>query len=154
MEQFFMDWGGHILSAIAIIFTAITFFLSLKANRLQNRVNELDAKIKKYELDKIQKEKEEEKTFELGATIVKIGKRFRLRVYNIGKRTAYNVSARIEGDNIMLSTGKMPFDELEPQRNFEETLLFYDKAPRKFRVIITWQDENQQEYNRTQMCSV
>ena len=154
MEQFFADWGGHILSAISIIFTAVTFILSLKAYKLQNRVNELDAKIKEYELDKIEKEKEDEKIFELGASAYRIGKNFRLKIYNIGRRTAYNVSARIEEGKPMLLTNKMPFEELEPQRSFEESLIFYDAAPHKFKVTITWQDENQNEFSRTQMCSI
>lgn len=154
MGQFFADWGGHILSAVSIIFTAVTFFLSLKSYKLQNRVNELDAKIKKYELDKIEREKEEENAFELGASAIRIGKNYRLKIYNIGKRTAYNVSAQIEGDAPFLLNDKMPFEELESQRSFEESLIVYSTAPRKFKVIISWQDENQNKFEKTVMCSI
>lgn len=152
--DFLQTWGALIISAISLILTAISLPLSIKANKLQNRVNELDAKIKEYELDKIEREKEEGNKFEVKARAYRVGKNWKLKIYNISRRTAYKVQAEIEGGQPFLLRNNMPYDELEPQDSFDASIIYYDNAPTKFRVIITWQDENGNTYNKSQLCSM
>ena len=56
---FIKDWGALIIAGISLLVAIISLFKSSKAQRLQNKVNELELKIKQNELDKIAKEKED-----------------------------------------------------------------------------------------------
>lgn len=52
---FIKDWGALIIAGISLLVAIISLFKSSKAQRLQNKVNELELKIKQNELDKIYK---------------------------------------------------------------------------------------------------
>ena len=54
---FIKDRGALIIAGISLLVAIISLFKSSKAQRLQNKVNELELKIKQDELDKITKEK-------------------------------------------------------------------------------------------------
>lgn len=64
------------------------------------------------------------------------------------------MEAEIEGYPLFLLTTEMPQDKLEPKNSFDASILYYDNAPTKFRVIITWKDENGNTYNKSQLCSM
>ena len=53
---FIKDWGALIIAGISLLVAIISLFKSSKAQRLQNKVNELELKIKQNELDKIAKD--------------------------------------------------------------------------------------------------
>ena len=75
-----------------LIVAIISLFKSSKAQRLQNKVNELELKIKQNELDKIAKEKEDSVLACVEARFITVGKgKHRLKVWNSGNATAYNV---------------------------------------------------------------
>lgn len=57
MVLFIKDWGALIIAGISLLVAIISLFKSSKAQRLQNKVNELELKIKQNELDKIAKGK-------------------------------------------------------------------------------------------------
>lgn len=118
---------------IAIIFLV----KSSKAQRLQNRVNELEFKIKQYELDRIEAEKAEAALSCVEARVIHFSKdKYKLKVWNSGNVKVYNVSAKIEeGSQIILPESKMPFDELEPKKSFEEYLIVPTGAARKFKIM-------------------
>ena len=59
MEPSIQDWGALIVAGISLLVAIISLIKSSKAQRLQNKVNELELKIKQNELDKIAKEKED-----------------------------------------------------------------------------------------------
>ena len=59
MTPFIKDWGALIIAGISLLVAIISLLKSSKAQRLQNKVNELELKIKRNELDKIAKEKED-----------------------------------------------------------------------------------------------
>lgn len=48
----------------------------------------------------------------------------------------------------------MPFDELEPNKSFESALLVYMGSSEKFRVTTTWEDENKNTHEKTQVVSL
>lgn len=96
---FIKDWGALIIAGISLLVAIISLFKSSKAQRLQNKVNELELKIKQNELDKIAKEKEDSVLACVEARFITVGKgKHRLKVWNSGNATAYNVSARFDGD--------------------------------------------------------
>lgn len=54
---FLENWGALLIAAISLLVAIISLFKSSKAQRIQNKVNELELKIKQNELDRIAKEK-------------------------------------------------------------------------------------------------
>lgn len=50
---FWGDLGALIIAAISLLVAVISLFKSSKAQRLQNKVNELELKIKQNELDRM-----------------------------------------------------------------------------------------------------
>lgn len=78
---FLEDWGALIIAAISLLVAVISLFKSSKAQRLQNKVNELELKIKQNELDRIAKEKEDAVLACVEARFITVGKgKHRLKV--------------------------------------------------------------------------
>lgn len=154
--QFLQDWGGLILSGFSGVIAVISIIQSSKAQKMQKKINELDAKIKEYELEKIEKEKMEAASSIIKARAIKVGKNnYRLKIYNTGNTTAYNISAKISKEYcLMLINDKMPFEELEPQNGFEEVLIIHSGSAHKFKVELNWKDEGGNEHKDEQFCSI
>ena len=90
--QFLQDWGGLILSGFSGVIAVISIIQSSKAQKMQKKINELDAKIKEYELEKIEKEKMEAASSIIKARAVKVGKNnYRLKIYNTGNDCRYHL---------------------------------------------------------------
>ncbi len=156
MVEFLQIWGGLILSGVSVFIAVISIIQSSKAQKLQNKINELDAKIKEYELEKIEKEKTEASSSVIKARVINVKKNsYRLKIYNVGNTTAYNVSAQIsKGHSVTLFNDKMPFEELKPQDGFEENILICNGSNRKFKVELNWQDKDGNKHYDEQYCSI
>ncbi len=156
MVEFLQNWGGLILSGISVIIAVIAIIQSSKAQKLQNKINELDTKIKEYELEKIEKEKTEASSSIIRARAINVGKNnYRLKIYNAGNTTAYNISAQISSEYcVMLINDKMPFEELEPQNGFDEVLIVHMGSARKFKIELNWQDKDGNAHKDEQFCSI
>ena len=129
-------------------------FKSSNAQRLQNKVNELELKIKENELERIAKEKESEELACVEARFITIGKgKHRLKVWNSGNATAYNVSARFDGNVgiMIIDQEKQPFEELEARKSYELILVTHTGSASKFRIITEWTDVNGEKHSKTQM---
>ena len=98
IATFIEDWGALIIAGISLLVAVISLYKSSKAQCLQNKVNELELKIKQNELDRIAKEKEDAVLACVEARFITVGKgKHRLKVWNSGNATAYNVTARFDG---------------------------------------------------------
>lgn len=54
----------------------------------------------------------------------------------------YNVNVTIPLEySITVMKGKMPFEYLEPGNSFEENVIIHMGSARKFKINITWEDE-------------
>jgi len=156
MVEFLQNWCDIILSGVSIVLAVISLYQSSKAQKLQNKINELDAKIKENELEKIEKEKTEASSSIIKARAINVGKNsYRLKIYNAGNTTAYNISAQISNKyRFKLYNKKMPFEELEPQHSFEELLIVSIGSAPKFKVELNWQDKDGNEHKNEQYCSI
>ena len=75
----------------------ISLFMAGKAQSIQNKVNELELKIKAYELQKLEDEKELEEKECVEARIIKFSSNSqKLKVWNSGNVTVYNISATVD----------------------------------------------------------
>ena len=151
---FIKDWGALIIAGISLLVAIISLFKSSKAQRLQNKVNELELKIKQNELDKIAKEKEDSVLACVEVRFITVGKgKHRLKVWNSGNATAYNVSARFDGDVgiMIMDREKQPFEELEAGKSYELILITHNGFASKFRIITEWTDSIGKQHTKTQM---
>lgn len=151
---FIKDWGALIIAGISLLIAVISLFKSSKAQRLQNKVNELELKIKENELERIVKEKEESALACVEARFITIGKgKHRLKVWNSGNATAYNVTARFDGDVgiIIMDREKQPFEELEARKSYELILVTHSGSASKFKIITEWTDVSGKQHTKTQM---
>ena len=149
------DWGALVVSVISLLVAIISLIKSSDAQQLQNKVNELELKIKQNELDRIAKEKAAESLACVEARVITVGKgKHRLKVWNSGNATAYNVTARFDGDAgiMILDDKKQPFEELEARKNYELVLATHFGTAPKFRIITEWTDSNGEQHSKTQMC--
>ena len=151
--NFIENWGALLISAVSLLIAVISLVKSSKAQRLQNKVNELEVRIKQYELDKIEAEKAEATHSCVEARVIHISKdKYKLKIWNSGNVKVYNVSAKFEeGSQIILPYSKMPFDELEPKKSFEEHLIVHNGSALKFRITTSWEDEYGNKKEKVQM---
>lgn len=152
--QFLQSWGALLLSAISILIALISLLQSSKNQTLQNQVNDIELKIKEYELEKIKEQEKETSVVE--ARIINISKgKYRLKVWNSGNTTAYSINVHLNDDaNIIIFRDKLPFDELEPNKNFELPIAVHMGSAPKFKIITEWKDVNGKEFKKEQMGDI
>ena len=150
-----MELAAIILSILSLLLALISFIVSFKSQRLQNRVNEIELKLKQYELEK--KEEEQLKIPLIEARIIHIIKnKYKIKVWNSGNGVAKNISVswgEISGIT-NFDKDKMPFEFLEPQKSFELLLITYDFPPRKICITTEWEDEAGEKHTKIQWCDM
>lgn len=154
IEPSIPDWGALFVSGISLLVAIISLIKSSKAQRLQNKVNELELEIKQNELDRIAQEKKAEFLACVEARFITVGKgKHRLKVWNSGNATAYNVTARFDGDVgiLIVDSEKQPFEELEARKSYELGLITHAGSASKFRIITEWTDVNGKQCKKEQM---
>ena len=151
---FVEHWGSLIIAVISLLVAVISLFKSSKAQCLQNKVNELELEIKQNELDRIAKEKEAASLACVEARFITVGKgNHRLKVWNSGNASAYNVTARLDGDVgiMIMDREKQPFEELEARKSYELVLITYDGSASKSKIITEWTDAKGNHHTKTQI---
>ena len=144
VSSFASTWGPLIISLVSLVLSVISLAQSSKAQKLQNKVNELELKIKENELERIEKEKESAYYSCVEARIIKLGKdNYRMKVWNSGNVSVRDVTVRFDGDPgiIVLDQEKIPFDQLDPMKNFELVLVTHWGSSRKVKIITEWDDD-------------
>ena len=143
--QFLKDWGALIVAALSLIVAIVSLIKSFHSQWLQNKIYELDKKLKSYELEKIAKVEAEKNFSRVEARIVKVGKHYRLKIWNSGNTVVYNVSAEIDKEaGIVILEEKMPF---------EVSAIHYGGVP-KFKIITIWFDESKTQHQKEQFVDI
>lgn len=140
----------------ALILSIISLFKSSKGQKLQDRVNELEIRIKQYELTELDRKKSEASMACVEARVINISRgNYRLKVWNSGKARALNVTASVDKNaNLIFIDSKMPFDFLDGGKNFEVHLIVHSGTADKFKIITNWEDEAGQQHQKEQMGSL
>jgi hypothetical protein len=161
-----MDWAiiwsfakeciTYIVPLFALLLSVVSLCISAKSQKLQNRVSELELKIKEYEVAEVEKKKTEAGLACIEARVIHIsGGEYRLKVWNSGQATAYKVSAIVDKNaNLAIMSSKMPFDFLEAGKSFEEHLIVHMGTADKFKIVTTWEDAAGQPHQKEQMGSL
>ena len=147
-----MEIAAITISGVSLLISIISFVFSAKSQQLQNRVNEVEIKLKQYELE----EKERQKSSCVQARIIHVSKNsYKMKIWNSGNSKAKNVTASWNDESvIVLNRNKMPFEVLEPQKNFDLSIAVYDGMPEKVRVITEWEDEDGNSNQNEQWCDL
>lgn len=155
-KEFFIDLVQYGFPTIAIIMSIFSFRDSRKASKIQDRLNEVEEKLKIYELEDKEKEREEATKANIEARIMKISKdKYKMKIWNSGKSTAYNVDFEVpEECKNMIWKQKVPYEFLDPGKSFEEIVTVYFGTPDKFKVTTTWNNEEGYKYSKEQIVSI
>ena len=155
-KGFLIDLVKYGFPTLALGLSILSYKDSRKTNKVQDRLNDVEEKLKRYELEEKEKEREEATMACVEVRVIKISKgNYRMKVWNSGRATAYNVDFKIpEEYKGMVRRDKVPYEFLESGKNFEEHVLVYDGAPNKFKVTSTWTDKQGIHYSKDQIATV
>ena len=153
---YIMPIAAFIVSLIALKRSNDTMKVQVQLSEVEEKLREYELALKKHELEKIRAEENEEKKANIEARVIKISKgSYRLKVWNSGNETTYNVAVSIpEEYNVIIMKDKMPFEYLEPGSNFEECVVIHGGFAPKFEIISTWEDEKENKYENIQLRSI
>ncbi len=88
-KGFFVDLVKYGFPTVAIIISIISFIDSRKTKKIQSRLYNVEEKLKKYDLEEKEKEREDATKACIEARIINISKNnYRLKIWNSGKATA------------------------------------------------------------------
>lgn len=139
----------YVLPIIAIIYSRASYKNSKK-------VNDLEEKLKKYELKEIEKIQELEKKSCIEARIVKISNRqYVIRFWNSGKATAYNIDFEISGNySKMTDRDKLPYEFLDSGKKFEIPFLVSLSSGQKYEITTYWEDSEGDKESKFQIVDI
>ena len=145
----------YIFPLIAIVISVFSFYHSRKVNKVQLRLNEMEEKLKKYELEEIEKIREASNKSLVEARIYNVSKgKYRLKIWNSGQVEAYEVDFQVPDDiKGMVYRDKVPFEILEAGKSFEEHIIYCAGMPSKLKVKTTWKDINGENYEKEQIVT-
>ncbi|MFA7115825.1 MAG: hypothetical protein WC140_01130 [Bacteroidales bacterium] len=141
---------GVILSAVALIFSVFTYFKHDKKIKQQSLL------LNKYHLEKIEKEKEEDKKATIEASVMsRHNGPIIVKVSNLGKSIARNVNVIIpKNDRYRVITNPCPI-EIRPLNSIEiiigDLLINY---PQKIDIRFEWSDDFNKKNSDTQMIQI
>lgn len=150
-----MEIAALAISAVSLVVAIVSFIISSKSQHLQDRVNEMELKLKAYELE--EKEKEQHKAACIEARINHIAKgNYRIKIWNSGNAAAKNVTASWDKGSqiIFFDQEKMPFEILEPQKSFDLAISTYMGSPRKLCITTAWEDDDEERHSKEQWCDL
>jgi hypothetical protein len=143
----------YVFPTVALVLSALSFRDSRGITPLQARILEIEEKLKIYELEEKQRQREAAMEACIEARVVNISKRaYRLKIWNSGKATAFNVDFTV-AEEISVLREKVPYEVLEPGKSFEEHIIVQFGTPRKFSITTTWTDSSGKPHSKEQIVS-
>lgn len=144
-----MEIAGLILSIIAILFSWRVYYIHDRKIKKQERL------LNEYQLNKIEKEKEESLRAIIEANVVKAGKGDKIiKVYNKGKSIARDVEVFLpEVHEIQVAENPCPIDII-PQSGIEISLFLLGGYPKKIEITCKWKDNFKDDNEVKQMLQI
>jgi len=138
-----------VISSLALIFSAYTY---LKHDK---KIKQQSSLLNKYHLEKIEKEKIEEKRAIIEANVVSDNKgRDLIKVYNKGKSIAKSVNVIIpKNDGYEVINNPCPID-IKPQNGIEVMLILFTNCPDKIEIGFEWKDDLNEKNIDSQMIQL
>lgn len=133
----------NIVAIIVQYIVPIAALLLSGASFLNTRkINALEEKLKKYELERVEKEREAEVNTRVEARVVReTEKRYKIHIWNSGKERAFNIDYNLDADNPFIPQKNVtPFEYLDPGSSFEEPIVVLYGG--KYKVTTYWEDKD------------
>lgn len=145
----------YVVPLVAIALSIVSFHDSRKVNKVQLRLTEMEEKLKKYELEEIEKEREAANKSTIETRIYNVSKgKHRLKIWNSGQATAYDVDFEVPEElKGLVFRDKVPFEVLEPGKSFEESVIYYNGMLPKFTVKTTWKNASGEKCEKEQLVT-
>lgn len=146
IDTYFIPIASFILSIYSI-------YRSSKVSALEQKVNEYDLKLKKYELERMEKANKLEAKIE--ARIIRISKSsHKIRISNVGNANAYDIDYFIpEKYNIILIKDDRvtPLEVLISGESFDVDVVIHKGSSKKYEVTTTWKDKEGKSYSNSEV---
>lgn len=136
------------VSDIIALGSLLVAFVALVKSFLSGRkVKAMDLLLKQRELEKASLEDDEIRKADVEVNVVETpqGSDNKLRFYNKGKSSAYNIRFEITSDegidaiNLRIQQDYLPYPKLLPQQSFDIQFINHGDAPHQT-ILITWDD--------------
>lgn len=138
---------SNIIALIAVLVSIISMILTLKSTRASERLSEREIELVRFQLQKAQRDFENEKKADVSARLYKVDRTtWRLRVYNNGPAEANNVRLILDEQNEIVTvgacSGKFPMARMERHQSVDIFTAVHMGSPRKEWLCITWDDSS------------
>lgn len=144
---------------IPIASFALSVFAVYKSNKVkdtEDKLKKLELLLKEYAVEELQRKQNMPKVAKIETRINKISKgNYRIRFWNAGNATAYNIRASIPEEYcVLLSDWKFPYEYLKEGESFEETVVICMGCNGKFKIFVQWEDENKKQFEVEELRSI
>jgi len=144
-----MGYFSEIISFVALLLSAFATYKSLKFKKNEKELIEVQKQLNQLMIEKETREVTQAKRADLDANFISIGKqKHRLKIFNKGRGTAYNVDIEFpEGNDIVLEQDlneKTPLEKMESGNSFDLIAAFHSQSKRKLVVKLMWENENKE----------
>ena len=144
----------YAIPLVAFTISIASFQESRKVTKVQLKLNEMEEKLKKYELEELEKARTIANIPKVDARIYSISKQnHRLKIWNSGQVEAYEVDFQVP-EALEVYRDKVPFEVLDPGNSFEEIVIVFFETPRKSTIKLTWKDNTGKEYVKEQIITI
>ena len=152
---FLKSWGALIIATASFLVAVVSLIKSSQSQKLQNRINQIELLIKQHELKKIDLEKADAERSCVDASVIRDQNNWKLRIWNSGNTTVYNVYASIDGETgIILLNSNMPFETLGPNESIDVQLIPSLGSANRFIVTTTWDNNKGIKLKKTHAASI
>lgn len=143
----------YFIPIASFILSIYSIYRSSKVSALEQKVNEYDLKLKKYELERIEEASKLQARIE--ARIIRISKSsHKIRISNVGNTDEFDVDYFIpEQYNIivMKDDGVTPLEVLKSGESFDCNVVIHMGSSKKYEVTTTWKDIEGKTYSNTEV---
>lgn len=144
---------GDVIAAVALLFSGYATWRSRGLRKKEEELIEIQHKLNALMLDKEEREAQSANAAELGANFITLGsKKHRLKVFNKGKATAYQVSLEFpEGNDSIMDSDlqeKFPMESMEPGQSVELIASFSMQTKRKQAIKLHWKNAGGESFEK------
>lgn len=144
---------GDVVAAVALILSIVATVTTIRFNGRQKSLIESQELLNQRLLAREENDAQLCRQADLSANLVKVGKSWRLKIYNKGKAPARNVTIAWPEDEDLLTQSdvdsKFPLEVLEPQQGVDLFARVYLGSRSKHQIILHWSDDLAQSNEKT-----
>lgn len=149
-----IDWS-IIVALLALVFSVYTFRRTHNLAEKQAELLEDQKRLNRMLVEKEEAEARNALRADVSANLVKIGKNYKVKVFNRGKAVARNVRLvddTADQDSFLIQSdveSKFPLENLEPQLGVELIAAIHMQSPSKLPITLIWDDDTGIDHRKT-----